>query len=79
MLDADKLLAYELDGDLFLGNETVGCHHQCSYKHAAKEQQLRTGSQTFLDFGLVCGVDELRLRSGALKTSGPSHRQDPAA
>ena len=45
MLDANKLLAHEMDGDLFLGDETVGRHHQRSDEHAAQEQKLRAGPQ----------------------------------
>ena len=46
MLDANKLLAHEVNGDLFLGNETVGRHRQRADEHAAQEQKLRAGSQT---------------------------------
>ena len=35
MLDANKLLAHELDGDLLLGDETISRDHQRSDEHDA--------------------------------------------
>jgi hypothetical protein len=46
MLDSNKLLAHEVDGDLLFGNETISCHRQRSDEHDAQEQKLRAGSQT---------------------------------
>jgi hypothetical protein len=46
MLDTNQLLAHEMDRDLLLGDETIGCHRQRADEHAAQEQKLRAGSQT---------------------------------
>src|SRR5262249_7448485 len=58
VLDADKLLAHEVYGDLILGDETVGSYHQRSHEDAAQEQELRAGPQT-LEHSASSGVAEL--------------------